>query len=72
MLIVLGYGSLLVMIVSVTPAQYFSKKRGLATGVIYAFGGLGGTILAITMNSLIGRVGPAWTYRILGLMTLVT
>lgn len=60
------------MLVSVTPAHYFNKKRGLAIGIIYAAGGLGGTILTLGMNGLIGRVGPAWTFRILGSMILAT
>lgn len=64
--------SLCFMLVSVTPAQYFNKKRGLAIGMIYAAGGLGGTALTLVMDALIRRVGPAWTFRILGLMILAT
>lgn len=60
------------MLVSVTPAQYFNKRRGLAIGMIYAAGGLGGTALSLATNALIERVGPAWTFRILGFMILAT
>lgn len=60
------------MIVSVTPAQYFSKKRGLAIGIIYAAGGLGGTVISVAMNSLIEKVGISWTFRIIGLMIFAT
>lgn len=57
---------------SVTPAQYFSKKRGLANGIVFAGGGLGGAVTSFAIDGLIHRVGPAWTYRVLGLMTLAT
>ncbi|KAL2048725.1 hypothetical protein ABVK25_011042 [Lepraria finkii] len=71
--IIMGIGvSLAFMVVSVTPAQYFNKKRGLANGIVYAGGGLGGTIITLVMNSVIEKVGPAWTFRILGLATLGT
>ena len=55
-----------------TPAQYFSRKRGLANGIVYASGGLGGTVISFAMDGLIARLGPAWTFRIIGFMTLGT
>lgn len=64
--------SLCFMLVSVTPAQYFNKKRGLAIGIIYAVGGLGGTVLTLVMNGLIEKVGPAWTFRTMGFLILAT
>jgi MFS family permease len=70
---VLGLGmSLCFMTVSVTPAQYFSKKRGLANGIVFAGGGLGGAVTSYGLDSLIQRYGAAWTYRILGIVTLAT
>lgn len=60
------------MVVSVTPAQYFSRKRGLANGIVYAAGGLGGTIITFALNGLISRLGTAWTYRVIGFITLAT
>lgn len=69
----MGVGtSLIFMVVSVTPAQYFSKKRGLANDIVFSGGGLGGTIISLAMNGVIQRVGPAWTFRIFGLVTLAT
>jgi nitrate/nitrite transporter NarK len=59
-------------VVSVTPAQYFSRKRGLANGIVYASGGLGGTAISFAMDGLISHLGPAWTFRIIGFMTLAT
>ncbi|CZR62591.1 related to protein MCH2 (monocarboxylate permease homolog) [Phialocephala subalpina] len=71
--VVMGVGaSLQFMVVSTIPAQYFNKKRGLANGIVYAGGGLGGTIISFAMNGVIEKLGPAWTFRILGLTTLAT
>ena len=59
-------------VLATTPAQYFSRKRGLANGVVVACGGLGGAVLSIALDPLMRRAGPAWAFRILGLATLVT
>ena len=64
--------SLCFMVVSVTPAQYFSRKRGLANGVVYAAGGLGGTVISFMLDALINKVGPPWTFRTIGFLTLGT
>ncbi|KAL9123936.1 MAG: hypothetical protein Q9175_008277, partial [Cornicularia normoerica] len=71
--VVSGVGtSLCFLVINVTPAQYFHQKRGLANGIVCAGGGLGGAVISPAMNAIIQRVGPAWTFRILGLMTLST
>lgn len=71
--VTLGLGtSLCFMAVSATPAQYFSKKRGLANGIVFAGGGLGGATTSFALQALIERLGTAWAYRILGLVTLLT
>jgi MFS family permease len=64
--------SLCFMAASATPAQYFSKKRGLANGIVFAGGGLGGAITSFALDAIIQRLGTAWAYRILGLVTLLT
>ncbi|KAJ7659859.1 major facilitator superfamily domain-containing protein [Mycena rosella] len=64
--------SLCFMVVSVIPAQYFSKRRGLATGIVYAGGGLGGAVTSFAMDGLIRALGPPWTFRIIGIITLAT
>ncbi|KAJ7258801.1 major facilitator superfamily domain-containing protein [Mycena haematopus] len=70
---VTGIGtSLCFMVVSVTPTQYFNKRRGLANGIVYASGGLGGAITSFAMDALIKSVGPAYTFRIIGVATLAT
>lgn len=58
--------------ISVTPAQYFNKKRGIANGIVYAGGGLGGTAISFAMDALIQKLGIAWTFRVLGIAMLVT
>lgn len=60
------------MVVSVTPAQYFRAKRGIANGIVYAAGGLGGAVISFLLNALLTNVGTAWTFRILGFMTWAT
>lgn len=53
-------------------AQYFNKKRGLANGIVYAGGGIGGTVISFAMDGLIHKLSPEWTFRIMGLVTLAT
>lgn len=36
------------MVVSVIPAQYFKTKRGVANGIVYAAGGLGGAVISLS------------------------
>ncbi|KAI1756905.1 major facilitator superfamily transporter [Xylaria castorea] len=67
----LGYG-LTFIVTSSTPAQYFSKKRGLANGIVFSGGGLGGAVLSLALDPLIRKAGPAWAFRFLGLSTLAT
>ncbi|KAJ6474408.1 major facilitator superfamily domain-containing protein [Mycena vitilis] len=70
---IVGIGtSLCFMVVSVTPSQYFVKRRGLANGIVYASGGLGGAVVSFAIDGLIQSVGPPWTFRILGIVALVT
>ncbi|KAK8197215.1 major facilitator superfamily domain-containing protein [Phyllosticta capitalensis] len=71
--VVMGAGVSLCYIVATTiTAQYFSRRRGVANGIIYAGGGLGGAVTSLAMNKLIVEVGPAWTFRVIGLITLGT
>ena len=71
--VVEGVGvSLSFMACSTVPAQWFNKKRGLANGIVFASGGLGGAIISFSLDGLLQKLGPAWTLRILGLITLAT
>lgn len=58
--------------VSSIPTQYFNKKRGLANGIVFMGGGLGGTVMSLGISRLISSLGVAWSFRIVGLMTLAT
>lgn len=60
------------MVISTAPSQYFGAKRGLANGIVYAGGGLGGAVISIVLDSLIQKLGIPWTFWIIGVLTLVT
>jgi MCP family monocarboxylic acid transporter-like MFS transporter 3 len=71
--ILYGTGSsLLFMVASVLPSQYFSSKLGLANGLVKFAGGIGGTVLSIALDKAIINVGTAWTFRIVGICCLLT
>ena len=50
--------------------HFFLKGRGNATGIAAAGGSVGGVIFPLVMQSLIPRVGFAWTCRVLGFVFL--
>ena len=60
------------MVISIAPAQYFGRKRGLANGIVYAGGGLGGAIISLALDKLILKLGIPWTFWTIGILTLVT
>ncbi|KAF2164941.1 hypothetical protein M409DRAFT_67634 [Zasmidium cellare ATCC 36951] len=69
--VVTGQGLSLCFMVSATiTSQYFNRKRGLATGLIYAAGGAGGAANSFILDALIKSVGTAWSFRIVALITL--
>jgi MFS family permease len=69
----MGMGvSLSFIAVSSLPSQYFNRKRGLANGIVFASGGLGGAVISFIMQALVERLGPAWTLRVLGFLMLAT
>ncbi|EPS45972.1 hypothetical protein H072_11 [Dactylellina haptotyla CBS 200.50] len=69
----LGIGvSLCFMSVTTVTPQYFFRKRGLANGIVFAGGGLGGAIISFVMDGLIRRLGVAWTFRVIGFLHLAT
>lgn len=53
------------------PSHYFSRKRGLATGIAVSGVGAGGLILAPLTNALIGHFDIYWTLRILAFICMV-
>ncbi|KAG0376484.1 ATPase of 26S proteasome regulatory subunit 4 [Mortierella sp. AD032] len=53
------------------PSHYFSRKRGLATGIAVSGVGAGGLILAPLTNALIGHFDIYWTLRILAIICFI-
>ncbi|KAK6909057.1 hypothetical protein I203_103068 [Kwoniella mangroviensis CBS 8507] len=66
-----GFGQALCFFCAATlPSSYFSRRRNLATGLVYAGSGVGGAALSLSADGLIKTVGLAWAFRILGLIFL--
>ncbi|KAK6220585.1 hypothetical protein LQW54_002030 [Pestalotiopsis sp. IQ-011] len=65
-----GMGFLYITASSALP-PWFSTNRSLAVGLSTAGAGGGGVIYSLATNAAIESVGIEWTYRILGLCTLV-
>ncbi|KAF4979654.1 hypothetical protein FZEAL_4211 [Fusarium zealandicum] len=71
--VVCGLGlSLCFTTISVAPAQYFSRKRGLANGIVFAGGGVGGAVVTYSLDVLIHRLGTGWAFRVFAITTLIT
>lgn len=64
--------SLSFIVVGSIPAQYFNRRRGLANGIVFACGGLGGAVTSFLLDALINRLDTAWAFRVLGFITLAT
>lgn len=54
------------------PMQWFNSRLGIANGLVKLGGGLGSTVMAVVLQSLIDRVGIPWALRIIGFFSLVT
>ncbi|KIX94748.1 uncharacterized protein Z520_09438 [Fonsecaea multimorphosa CBS 102226] len=67
----LGMGMLLVPSVAL-PSTWFSKRRGLAIGIVSSGASLGGIVIPIGLRHSISSVGFGWAVRILALISLVT
>lgn len=69
--LVAGAATSIVFVVPVaTIGQYYHSKRGSATGLAMAGGSLGGIIFPLIFQELSGRLGFAWTTRVIGLITV--
>ncbi|KAK0186473.1 major facilitator superfamily domain-containing protein [Armillaria mellea] len=70
--VLFGVGSGFAFIPAVCiPSQWFTKHRGLATGIAASGYGVGGLLLSPLTQRLIDLLGFRWALRITGLMTLV-
>ncbi|GHJ86260.1 hypothetical protein NliqN6_2662 [Naganishia liquefaciens] len=69
---VFGLSGAVVFLTAYTlPTQWFMKKRGLTAGITSCGGGVGGAVWAIAIEKMIEAWGLPWTYRFVGLMTLI-
>ncbi|KAI8986278.1 MFS general substrate transporter [Trametes punicea] len=57
-------GGLLYMPVIKLLSEWFSERRGLAGGIIFAGTGVGGFVFPFALNALLDRVGFRWALRI--------
>ncbi|KAL1412194.1 hypothetical protein Q8F55_003204 [Vanrija albida] len=66
-----GLGSAMVFhpVVAV-PSQWFLRRRALATSIVVAGSGLGGTLWPIALKRLIDEIGFAWALRTAGFIAL--
>ncbi|CAO3573113.1 unnamed protein product [Mortierella alpina] len=70
--ILFGIGASLAYYPSIAvPSHYFTKKRGLATGLAVSGVGVGGLVLAPLTHLLIDKFDIFWTLRILAALCLV-
>ncbi|KAK7451202.1 hypothetical protein VKT23_012534 [Stygiomarasmius scandens] len=51
--------------------QWFTKRRGLAFGVVYTGSPIGGILIPIACRNLFPRIGFAWTMRVFGFIFIV-
>ena len=50
--------------------HFFSRRRGLATGIATTSGAVGGIVIPILLQNLLPRIGFAWSARVLGFLLL--
>ncbi|PNH33120.1 hypothetical protein BJF96_g3809 [Verticillium dahliae] len=66
-----GLGASLLFTPSIAAVgHWFKERRGLATGVASSGGSIGGIVFPLALNGLLGRLGWAWTIRIIGFICL--
>ncbi|KAI9643665.1 hypothetical protein NHQ30_008287 [Ciborinia camelliae] len=63
-------GSLLFTPSIATVGHWFLKKRGNATGIAATGGAFGGIVFPLLLQSLIPKIGFAWTTRVMGFIML--
>lgn len=51
-------------------STYFSKKRGMALGIVTSGNAAGGVVYPVIVRQLLGKVGFGWTVRVLGFINV--
>ncbi|KAJ2784328.1 hypothetical protein H4R18_001214 [Coemansia javaensis] len=70
--VLFGIGASFLFAPSVSiPVQWFSRHRGLASGVAVAGSSVGGLWFTAATQAVIDNLGPEWALRILGIITFV-
>ncbi|KAI9029021.1 major facilitator superfamily domain-containing protein [Phycomyces nitens] len=64
-----GASLIYVTIMGIAP-QYFTRRRGVALGMIASGSGIGGIVIPFIMTGVNTNLGPGWTYRVLGFFCL--
>ncbi|OJJ57617.1 hypothetical protein ASPSYDRAFT_154834 [Aspergillus sydowii CBS 593.65] len=65
-----GFGMSCLFITTVgIPNQWFSKRRGIANGIVAAGSGTGGLIYSLATNRMIQTLGFRWAFRVLGIVS---
>ncbi|KAI8890521.1 MFS general substrate transporter [Backusella circina FSU 941] len=65
----IGTSCLYITVMGVTP-QWFTKRRGMALGIVAGGSGIGGLVIPFILTKINSTLGPAWTYRIMGFVCL--
>ncbi|KAF9345211.1 hypothetical protein BGX26_003396 [Mortierella sp. AD094] len=69
--IVYGLGASLAFFPSLSlPSQWFKRRRGFATGIAVAGGGVGGLVISPVTTALFGVIGYRWTVRVMAILHL--
>ncbi|WOO80333.1 MFS transporter asaE [Vanrija pseudolonga] len=69
--ILFGIGSAMIFHPTVSaPSQWFERKRALATSIVVAGSGLGGTLWPIALERLMNEIGFGWALRTAGFLSL--
>ncbi|GAA6040702.1 hypothetical protein JCM8097_000882 [Rhodosporidiobolus ruineniae] len=70
--ILFGFGVCLGYFASaMLPSSYFLRRRNIATGLVFAGGGIGGAVFSIIAAQLLERMSLQWTFRTLALIYLL-
>lgn len=65
-----GFGMSCLFITTVgIPNQWFSKRRGIANGIVAAGSGTGVLIYSLATNRMIQTLGFRWAFRVLGIVS---
>ncbi|KAG9185912.1 hypothetical protein G6011_07243 [Alternaria panax] len=69
-LVGIGAGILNYVLAPILP-EYFPQRSGLAQGVMFACGGLGGMVWVFVLTALLESVGIRWTLGVLSILSFV-